>query len=235
MSDLDALRRALQAPPDEPFGPVDIDKIMSTGKRIRRRRRAVIGAGAVLATAAVLVGVTTFTLQPPAQVPPAQQTTLPTVTEPVAAPPKAQPFGEVIRTGVMQGDEELVFYFFAINSADLPMVHFGIAAGRMSSSGYLRGGIANNDFHNENGDRAGFHHIMGGSDDTGTFTPAFGYYVGPAARIESRVLGKTVRANVTPWSEDPNVKLFWFTEGVVPDAELLGRPTAYDSMGNRLP
>jgi hypothetical protein len=234
MSDLDALRRAMQAPPDEQFGALDIDKIMTTGKWIRRRRRASIGAAAVLATAAVVVGVTTF-IQPTPPSPPAQQPVLPTVSDPVPTAPKLRQLGDLVRTGIQHPDGEQVFFMYLIDAPDLPDVHFGIASGHRTPSGYVRDGIANNDFQNENGGRPGFHHISGGSDDTGTFTPAFGYYVGPAARIEARVLGRTVRARTAEWSEDKNIKLFWFPEDLVPDADLLGRPTAYDAQGKRLP
>src|ERR1041384_6552888 len=124
MSDLDALRRAMQAPPDEPFGPLDVDRIMARGKGIRRRRIAAIGSGATLATAVVLVIVTTLVRpSPPAD--PAQPL-LPTVTAPVLSPPPAQPWGEVVRTGTQDANgEEVVFYFRKIDAADLPDVHFG--------------------------------------------------------------------------------------------------------------
>jgi hypothetical protein len=43
-----------------------------------------------------------------------------------------------------------------------------------------------------------------------------------------------VRAQIAPWSENPNIVVFWFTQGDVPQAELLGRPAAYDAQGHRL-
>ena len=53
--------------------------------------------------------------------------------------------------GVLHTDGELVFFMFRIDAPDLPDVHFGIASGHMAPSGYIRDGIANNDYMNEHG------------------------------------------------------------------------------------
>lgn len=231
MTDLDALRRALNEPPAEQFAPLDINKIMTSGRQIRRRRRAVIGAGAVLATAAVLIGVTTV-VRAPAPSPPADPP-LPTVSDIQPPVPKAKALGDVVRTGIQQPKGELVFFFSEVNVPELPNVHFAVNSGWLSPPGDLIGGIQNSELRRA-GDAPGFHPIMGGDSALGTFTPAFGYFVGPAARIEAKVLGRTVRAQVAVWSENPDVRAYWFPEDAVPDAELLGRPVAYDAEGKRL-
>ena len=236
MTDLDALRRAMQAPPAEGFGELDPDEIMVTGGRIRRRRRILVSGGAVLMTAFALVGVTAvgqFRQRAPDV---AQPGLTVTTAPPASASPGSghePPLGDVITTGVRDGKGELVFYFYAIDVADLRGVDFGIAVGHRTPSGELVPGTSNNDF--SDGARPGFHHITGGDSTTGAFVPAFGYYVGSAARIESVVEGKTVQAQVAPWSENPSIVAFWFPQDVVPNANVLGVPDAYDAQGKLLP
>jgi hypothetical protein len=104
--------------------------------------------------------------------------------------------------------------------------------GHRTASGELIPGTSNNDFTAT--DRPGFHYIMGGDASRGVFVPAFGYYVGPAARIEARVQGTTVQARVVPWSQNPSIVAFWFPQEVVPNANVLGVPNAFDAQGNLL-
>ena len=232
MTDLEALRRALQAPPDEQFGELDVSKIMATGTRIRRRRRVLVGGGAMLATAAVLVGVAVLpqlggsTPTPPADTlttsPPPASTAR---TEPSPRPP----LGDVVHTGIKDDKGEVVLYFV---KTTVPRVPFGLMAAHMTATGPTSG-LLNNETHRA-GDAPGFHPIMGGNHDTGTFLPVFGYFVGPVARIETKVLGKTYRAQFARWSENPSVVMFWWPPEAVPDQALLGRPVAYDASGNRL-
>jgi hypothetical protein len=75
---------------------------------------------------------------------------------------------------------------------------------------------------------------MGGESSSGVFVPCFGYYVGPAERIESKVNGVVVQARLAKWSQNPSVVAFWFPQDVVPDENLLGIPQAYDAKGNVL-
>jgi hypothetical protein len=56
MTDIEALRRALQAPDDA--GSVDIGEIVTRGKRLRVRRRLAV-AGAAMCAALVVTGVVT--------------------------------------------------------------------------------------------------------------------------------------------------------------------------------
>ncbi|MEV4312031.1 hypothetical protein [Actinocrispum sp. NPDC049592] len=232
MTDLEALRRALQAPPDEQFGELDVTKIMATGTRIRRRRRVLVGGGAMLATAAVLVGVAVIPqLGGPAPAPPADTLTTappPSSTAPYTPPPRP-PLGDVVYTGIKDAQGEVILYFVR---TDVPNVPFGLVAAHMTASG-PRSGVLNNETQRA-GDAPGFHPIMGGGSETGTFLPVFGYFVGPAARIETKVLGKTYRARLARWSENPSVVVFWWPREAVPDQELLSKPVAYDANGRRL-
>jgi len=233
MTDLEALRRALREPPTEQFGDLDVSRIMASGRRIRTRRRVLVGGGAVAATAAVLVAVTTFgNLAAPAPVAPA--TVLPTEPSPVVPRQVDRPpLGDVIHTGIMDARGEVVFYFYKIDVPELPKVHFGLSAAHLDQHNNLKQGVANNEFRKA-ADAPGFHPIMGGNSETGVFVPAFGYFVGPAAQVKATVMGRTVNAKLATWSEDPTVHAFWFDEGVVPEQEMLGRPTAFDATGKRL-
>ena len=227
MTDLEALRRALQAPPDEQFGELDVSKIMATGTRIRRRRRVLVGGGAMLATAAVLLALGGAAPTPPADTlttaPPPPPSTAP------YTPPSRPPLGDIVYTGIKDDKGEVILYFV---KTDVPKVPFGLVAAHMTASG-PSSGVLNNETQRA-GDAPGFHPIMGGNTETGTFLPVFGYFVGPAARIEAKVLGKTYRAQFARWSENPSVVVFWWPQDVVPDQELLGRPVAYDANGRRL-
>jgi hypothetical protein len=226
----------MQAPPAEGFGELDLDKIMATGGRIRRRRRILVSGGAVLMTALLLVGVTAvgqFRQRAPDVAQPGPTVTTAPAASTSTSPPYAKPpLGDMISTGIHDAQGELLIYFYAVDHPQLPDVHFGIAVAHRTLSGELLHGTANNDF--SAGVRPGFHQVMGGDSSSGVFVPAFGYYVGPAARIEAEVKGVIVQARVVPWSEKSSIVAFWFPEDVLPDATLLGRPNAYDAQGGLL-
>ncbi|GAB3894402.1 hypothetical protein GCM10029964_072810 [Kibdelosporangium lantanae] len=206
---------------------------MASGRRIRTRRRVMAGGGAIVATAAVLVAVTTFgNLATPAPVTPA--TTLQTEPSPVVPPQVDRPpLGDIIHTGITDDRGEVVFYFYKIDAPELPQVHFGLSVAHLDQHNDLKQGLANNEFRRA-ADAPGFHPIMGGNSESGVFVPTFGYFVGPAAQIRATVLGRTVRAQMATWSEDPTVHAFWFTQDQVPDQDMLGRPVALDANGKRL-
>ena len=91
MTDLDTLRRALQAPADA-WDPVDISAIIKRGRRLRRRRILTAVAGGACAAAAVFGAVTGIThLTRPSPAPglnPADSTRSgPTVNRPSARSP----------------------------------------------------------------------------------------------------------------------------------------------------
>lgn len=240
MTDLDALRRAMRTPPAEGFGEPDLDAIMSAGGRIRRRRRLLVGGGVVTMTAILLVGVSLAGQQlhrgpEVAQSASTMATAAPTpLTTSLPEPDRKPPLGDLIPTGVHDKLGELTLYFYAIDDSTMPNVGFGISVAHRTPSGDVVALTSSSDF--VNSERPGFHYIQGGlhSHGSGVFIPAFGYYVGPADRIEAEVDGRTVRARVVPWSHDSSVKAFWFTQDLVPNASLMSVPTAFDAQGNKL-
>jgi len=73
MTDLDTLRRALRV--EQPTGQaVDVDQIMTQGRRLRRRRRLAVGGAVVVCAAAAVSGVLAGTGHPGGSAPiPAQR------------------------------------------------------------------------------------------------------------------------------------------------------------------
>ncbi|MEV4595969.1 hypothetical protein AB0K15_01035 [Amycolatopsis sp. NPDC049253] len=255
MTDLDKLRSALREQPDQPFAAPDLDRIISDGRRIRRRRRIATGAGAAAAVAAV-VGIVfgAVALRTPAEptqvpvaAPPAPVTSgplasdgvLPTTSPPpmsaIDQPPTSatQPYGDVIHTGIKTAGGEVVLYATKIDdNAALPDVHFGIMAAIQTKSGYLSL-YASNEI--RGADRSfGFHATAGGIEAAGTWVPVYGYFSGPAAKIVSTVHGKPVQAQTALWSVDHRVVVFWFDQREVPDPAVLTPLVAYGKDGTRL-
>ncbi|MEU4669916.1 hypothetical protein AB0F91_18495 [Amycolatopsis sp. NPDC023774] len=254
MNDLDKLRAALREQPDQPFAAPDLDRIITDGRRIRRRRIAT-GAGAAAAVAAV-VGIVfgAVALRTPAEptqvpvaAPPAPTTSAPVASDgapPATSPPPSsashqlpksatQPYGDVIHTGNKTAGGELVFYATKIDdNTALPDVHFGIMAAIHTKSGYLSL-YASNEI--SGADRSfGFHATAGGIEAGGAWVPVYGYFAGPAVKIVSTVQGKPVQAQTALWSVDPSVVVFWFDEREVPDPAVLTPLVAYGKDGTRL-
>ncbi|MEW2500138.1 hypothetical protein AB0878_06600 [Amycolatopsis sp. NPDC047767] len=255
MNDLDKLRAALREQPDQPFAAPDLGRIITEGRRIRRRRRIATGAGAAAAVAAV-VGIVfgAVALRTPAEpakvpvaAPPAPTTSGPLASDgarPTNAPPPSsaidqpptsaiQPYGDVIHTGIKTASGELVFYATKIDdNAALTDVHFGIMAAVQTNGGY-RSLYASNEI--RGADRSfGFHATAGGMEAGGTWVPVYGYFSGPAVKIVSTVHGKPVLAKTASWSVDPNVVVFWFDQREVPDPAVLTPLVAYGKDGTRL-
>ncbi|MEU3649850.1 hypothetical protein AB0E59_41220 [Lentzea sp. NPDC034063] len=236
MTDLDALRRAMQTPPVEGFGELDLDAIMATGGRIRRRRRLLVGGGVVTMTAVLLVGVSLVgqQLHRGPDVGQSASTMVTTAPTSLPEPDGKPPLGDLIPTGVHNKLGELTLYFYAIDDSTMPNVRFGISAVQRTPSGDVVPVTSSSDF--VNSDRPGSHFIRGGlySHNGSVFIPAFGYYVGPADRIEAEIDGTTVRAQMVPWSHDSSVKAFWFPQELISNANLMSSPSAFDAQGNRL-
>ncbi|WIX80516.1 hypothetical protein QRX50_07010 [Amycolatopsis carbonis] len=246
MNDLDKLRSALREQPDQPFAAPDLGRIITEGRRIRRRRRIATGAGAAAAVAAV-VGIVfgAVALRAPAEprpvpvaAPPSGNPVTSSATPPQTTmdqPPKSvtQPYGDVIHTGIKTANGELVFYATKIDdNAALPDVHFGIMAAVQTKTGYLSL-YAGNEI--RGADRSfGFHATAGGIDAGGTWVPVYGYFSGPAVKIVSTVHGKPVQARTALWSVDPSVVVFWFDQREVPDPAVLTPLVAYGKDGTRL-
>ncbi|MEV6897894.1 hypothetical protein [Amycolatopsis sp. NPDC051372] len=256
MTDLDKLRSALREEPDQPFAAPDLGRIITEGRRIRRRRRIATGAGAAAAVAAV-VGIVFGAValrtpaeptQVPAAAPPAPATSGPVASDgavPTTSPPPTsaidqlpesvtQPYGDVIHTGIKTAaGGELVFYATKIDdNAALPDVHFGIMAAVQTKTGHLSL-YASNEI--RGADRSfGFHATAGGMAAGGTWVPVYGYFSGPAVKIVSTVHGKPVQARTASWSVDPRVVVFWFDQREVPDPAVLTPLVAYGKDGTRL-
>jgi hypothetical protein len=235
MNDLDDLKAALNEPPDFTPRPLDLAAVMTTGGRIRRRRRLAIGATAGLAVVVLLVGGNVLVQRTapdgrgglPVAAQPA--TTQPSAAQPTTAPPSAAPTDSspsVIRTGLAVGDGEWVLYAKPIDDPAIPKITFGLMLA------YAVDGEGPNDevMANENSgsDKApGFHAVQGSMEINDKVTPTFGYYVGPAAKITAKSGRKTLVAKQAPL--DDKIQAFWF------DAGNLENLTAYDADGKKLP
>jgi hypothetical protein len=230
-AELETLRRELQEPIDGPPARLDLVWVMSTGRRLRRRRR-LLGAGAVgglavsaLAAAVLVAGApgTDASGGPPSG----------RVDRP-AAPGGTIPFpsagrlvdgtdrhtvGQVIETGLRASDGEIVLYFVALDDARLPNVKIGLMAGVRLPGGEVVGRVLSNE--TEARDRSpGFHAVSATSPDDARF-PTFGYHVGPAktgraADIVGVVGHRKVVAEQRRWAVDPTVTVFWFSPDDVP-------------------
>jgi hypothetical protein len=238
MTDLDNLRTALRTPPPEECGALDIERIMSAGKRIRRRRRVQGGAGIVAVAAAVVLvvaGADRLKTDTPAAVGGPSLTT----SAPVATLDPSQeaqvPLGDVISTGIRDPLGERVFYVVKVNlPVELPDTHFGLMAGHRTADGQLTSEQMSNEVTGSDR-RPGFHVLDGGDLVRGQFLPVSGYYVGPAEKITTTVHGNTVEARLAKWSEDPSIVVFWFTQEDVPSSVALTPPLAFGKDSAKLP
>lgn len=228
MSDVDRLRAAMREPVE--FAPVDVERVMAAGTRIRRRRQLRNAATAVAGVAAVMVivvgGVDWLR---PAAVQPGVQPTL-TVTSPARPTSMSgkRIYGHVIRTGSMDELGELAFYFYELDEPKPPGVRFGLVGARMSPEGRMTDFYATNE--TEGSDKALGFHAASIANGNGLI-PAFGYYSGPAAKITAVIDGKTVEAHQASWSEDVTVKVWWFDYSASEPTNL----AAFDAAGNPLP
>ncbi|WAL68245.1 hypothetical protein ORV05_10915 [Amycolatopsis cynarae] len=254
MPDIDEFRAALRQEPEQGYRVPDLDAVVALGKRIRRRRRMAAASGVVAVAAAVVVvlgltsqlrpgaprvgdgGPAISVARPPAPATTAGESSAPPEDVVPTAGESSTPVGDVVPTGIHDEAGEIVLYAVGLDEAALPDVHFGLAVGHRGPSGRVAMDRVANVITGT--DRApGFRVFDGGTDETETRTwvPAFGYYVGPAARITTTVRGKTVEASLASWSKDPNVVFFWFTRDEVPDGTLATPPRAYTADGSALP
>jgi hypothetical protein len=232
MTDLDTLRRALQAPPATDLGGLPIGQVMVRGRRLRRRRRILAAAGTA-ALAAVLVTVVASTGQfgkasrPRHLVPP---------LSPGHSVPQGHnaPYGSVIATGIRDSAGELVFYAVRIHLAQLPKTTFGVMAGYRGPGGKLTGAVESNEFSGPD-TAPGFHAVEAPMSANGRAVPEFGYYAGPAAKITGTVDGRSVQADQARWSENPKIVIFWFPARGNPAAHPVTGMAAYNAKGKLLP
>ncbi|SDI80041.1 hypothetical protein SAMN05192558_1127 [Actinokineospora alba] len=228
MTDLDRLRAAMREPVE--FAPVDVERVMAAGTRIRRRRRLRNGMAAVAGVAAVMVIIVgSADWLRTAAVQPAGTPSL-TITSP--ARPTSQSgkpiMGDIIRAGDLHESGELAFYLFPIDEPGLEETRFGLVAGRMSPEGRISDHYTTNE--TEGPDTAPGFHGASIASDNGRI-PAFGYYVGPATKITATIGGKTVQAHQAEWSENRSVKVWWFDYSTKEPSNL----AAFDASGTPLP
>jgi hypothetical protein len=251
MSHLDDLKDAMASPPDFTAQPLDLDRIMAAGGRVRRRRRLAVSAASGVAVAALLVGggylaqssaapapglpaagngpvsqqpAATADPTPTAPTSPASESPAPTSTVPPAV------WGNVAKTGI---DDWLV-YATRIDDARLPGIHFGVNLGKAAGNGQSGSqappvcSVLTNE--TSGSDRsAGFHAVEGSMVVDAGRTLTFGYYVGPATKITAVVGGHSVTAAHKAWTIDKTVQFFWFAP-----AGTVSKLTAFGKNGERL-
>jgi hypothetical protein len=249
VNDIEDLRDAMHLTPDFEPKPLDLAHVMDAGGRLRRRRRIVVGAASGLAVLVLLVGgaqlARSNTAASSGQAAAGQQGSIPAVTaEPSASAPAKEPaatgepvpgdaLGAVVDTGMKVEGMDRVLWMQGLDEPSLPNVSIGIVAGRRGPDGDLITDVFNNE--TEGSDRApGFHGLEMAMGLGSGKTPAFGYYVGHAAKITVVADGRTVRAHQASWSEDPSVKLFWFDLKKVKPTSKVGKASAYDSNDRKL-
>jgi hypothetical protein len=248
MNELDDLRHALHAPPDFAPRALDLDAIVARGGRLRARRRGAASAAAALTVVAVLVGggvwVNHDRAAGPAPIAPADPgpAAQPRPTDGATAQPDPaptsfqqddQPLGTIVKTGMSSGGRAYVLYAVPVNLAGLPKVHFGVMLGLQATGSAPEAKVVINE--TTGSDRSpGFHTGEAAMNIDGADTPAFGYFVGPAARITASVHGKLLSAHLAAWSEDPQVIFYWFDlKDFAPGAPAADL-TALDRTGRKL-
>ena len=238
---LDQLRDEMQTTPDFEPKPLDLDHVMAAGGRLRRRRRALAGGAAGLTVLALLVGGAQLARpdNPPAAGAPvaAQPSAVVTPEESDPAPQEPDPgnaLGDTVDTGMQAGGLDRVVWMQRVSEPAVPGITIGMVAGRRTADGELIIDVVTNE--TAGSDRApGFHGLEMAMVVDDRATPAFGYYVGDAAKITVVADGKTVRAEQAAWSEDQSVKLFWFDLKKVKPTSRVGKAVAFDKHGGKLP
>jgi hypothetical protein len=124
--------------------------------------------------------------------------------------------GEPVETGLVQPGGQVVLMLSFLKTTGMHSVGCFEAADR--SMGGCRSVV---DF-TERTFATGFHAMHAPSRVAGMGDlPVFGYFIGPVRSITAKADGRTVTAQLSVWSEDEDVTLFWFPLGqVAPDAVL---------------
>jgi hypothetical protein len=223
MNDLDDLKAALNEPPGFAPRPLDLAAVMTTGGRIRRRRRLAIGATAGLAVVALLVGGNVLVQRTA----PDGRGSLPVAAQPAPSTPTSTGAApSVIRTGLITGGGEWVLYVKPIQDEAIPDATFGLMLGRSINGGEPVDAVMTNE--TTGSDKApGFHAVQGGMEIDQGRSLTFGYYVGPAAKITAKAGKKKLTAGQAPLNG--SIQAFWFDAGDLEDL------TAYDAGGRKLP
>jgi len=220
-TDFDDFRAALRGPVAA-GGPPALDEIVRRGRRLRTRRRVAAGlAGlavfAVVAGGGAMLGVKTSFGGPPP-------------VETAAATWPAGTWGEPVETGMTQPGGQVVLMLSFLRSTGMQSVGCFEATDRT-----LSGCRRDVDF-TERTFATGFHAIHAAARVPGRgVLPVFGYFIGPVHRITARADGRAVAAQLTVWSEDNDVTLFWFPLDAVSPETVLTDWAAFDADGKSLP
>ncbi|MFG1991160.1 hypothetical protein ACGFJ7_14415 [Actinoplanes sp. NPDC048988] len=234
---LQDLKDAMHSPPDFRPAPVDLERVMAAGGRMRRRRRFAVGGASALTVAALLIGGSQLAgLGGPAGSLPAAGRSAPSADGPSGGSPAAGVLGPIVETGRQSEGRRWILY---VETADPDRLDetLTLVLGRTRTGTIddFRREIVSSDAQTDRM-APGFHAITAGRLLDGHTTPTFGYYVGDAARITARdtATGRTVEAKRAPWSgfaATDEAQIFWFdfAEGRPPAT--LTDLTAYDSKG----
>lgn len=233
MSDLDAdladLHDTLHSPPGFVAGSLDLDHIMRSGTRRRRRIAAARGA-TVVAALAVFVG----GLQTTGVLGGSDRGAPPAVT--VTAPPTPV---SIVETGLKAGtDGDWLIKTVEVDVSGSTEKTFGFSINERDKDGKLTEDMVVSEV--EAGDelKPGFHaveHAYG--YDKGVVQPAYGYFVGTPAKIIGTVDGQNVTARMTPMATTDgrmSVVVFWFDNTTVDGDSNLTRVAAFDAVGKQV-
>ncbi|AHH98155.1 hypothetical protein GCM10010174_79900 [Kutzneria viridogrisea] len=230
MNDLESLRGALRTPPPDGFAPVDVQRVMALGGRMRTRRRALRASAVLGVTAAVLISVSTISQQQ--STPPAAPVLL---SQSHPADPGSTTVSDVVETGLRDDRGQVLLYFV---SGDYRVKNSINAAQRYSGYGLTlahrdgQGRITADTTSNASFTEGVFDLCQ--NEERGLAT--YGIYTGPAARIVAKLDEGEVTAHTTTWSTDRTVVLYWFDPDTAPKFARSGTLTlsALDAEGRPL-
>jgi len=221
-TDFDDFRDALRGPAAAGGGSPELDDIVRRGRKLRTRRRVAAGLAGLAVFTVVVGGGATLWAKTSYSGPPAAETA--TDTWPAGT------WGEPVETGMTQPGGQVVLMLSFLRSTGMQSIGCFEAADRT-----LSGCRRDIDF-TERSFATGFHagHAAGRVTGQGDL-PVFGYFIGPVRKITARADGRPVTAQLTVWSEDRDVTLFWFPLDRVSPDTVLTDWAAFDADGKSLP
>lgn len=248
---VEELRTALREPPPVPLA-VDLDQVLTRGRRRRTVRRAAVPVAVLATAAAVAVPVVLVENNGAGQVETAGPRTTAAAPGRTTAPQAPQPtvirdaipaaaYKQVIGTGEQVAGQERVFAFYPTEPDAQVQARFILGLAYRSPGGAARTVGGNNEIEGRD-DAAGFHAVT--TTWHGMVLPAgdwavFGYYAGPATRITAVVDGRTVTARTARWPGYPRIVVFWLSPGTgsakPSDNTAITNLRAYDAAGRPLP
>jgi hypothetical protein len=218
MRNLDELRAAMRTHPTIGYGPLDVESIMVGGRRIRRKRHALIVGGIATTTAAAVIGVVTLIGVPFGHAPAG--------TDPAVLATDGR---FLVDTGTWDARGDIVIYPVTEDGRRGPE-EFTLVAAHRSASGELLDSVMAPTVPQSAPVRTLYRGML-----EGQAFPTFGAYAGPAERITGMVGTQSVTARLVPWPQRPDIKIFWFPLVDVPSTTMLMDITGHDAAGNPLP